>query len=604
VAFAPDGTRLATVGRDSYTKIWEFPSLRLVASLEDHTTEVNTVAYSPDGKLIVTGGDDGKLIVRNADDYRILFSLPHPHAAEGDFVSAILFSPDGARLYSACGGYLHAWQPTTGEHLLSVRAHAQTIKSMSLSPDGSKILTVRGDAKVWTTDWFEQVAELPPAADGYYTTGCYVGGGEQLAMGESRGSISIRNSLDFERTVRLGTSQQLDVLRICTSPDGQYLVAGAAGRTVDVFAIETWEEVAHLDHHADRVWDVLFTPDGSRIVSCGADGDVVIWKLPPGGEWRHASGRLTLDDGGLRIETSAYSPDGRWLACGMEARRITLFDRLDGSIAHLALDDLQGATVVGLKFTRDGRRLISGHANAQVLVWDVASRRRLSNIELPGQLYAMAVSPREDRLAAAVTDEAQGDHVVLLEWPGGRQLQSFPLVDQLTAICFTPDGEELLIAEPGRLTSRNVRSFATRLAFGKSGETFSDIDFLPDGRRMIVAEWRQGAAIRDLETGAVLTRLSGHPGVVAAVAAHPNGRNVVTQCDRDVMQIWDLDTERALLNFDDIRAPLRGGLRFDPRGRELALYQHRPGYELSIWDGRPSAADFGTRSVSASAGPR
>lgn len=105
VAFRPDSSVIATGAGSSFycyrggnVQIWSVPDLELLATLEDHTAEVNTVVFSPDGSLLASSSEDGTIHIRRSDTYEILAVL-EGHLGYG--VNSIAFTPDGRLLISA-----------------------------------------------------------------------------------------------------------------------------------------------------------------------------------------------------------------------------------------------------------------------------------------------------------------------------------------------------------------------------------------------------------------------------------------------------------------------------------------------------------------------
>ena len=105
VAFSPDGRRIVTASMDETAKVWDAETGRELLTLKGHTRSVNSVAFSPDSRRIVTGSSDETAKVWDAETGRELLSLTR-HTGE---VRSVAFSPDGRRIATAGIGFAFVW---------------------------------------------------------------------------------------------------------------------------------------------------------------------------------------------------------------------------------------------------------------------------------------------------------------------------------------------------------------------------------------------------------------------------------------------------------------------------------------------------------------
>jgi WD40 repeat protein len=148
IAFSPDGTQIAAALRDNTARVWDLKTGDTLAVLRGHTDAVASVAYHPDGRLIVTGGNFDKTarIWNIAAEQSVLVLNGHL-----DRVYTALFSPDGKQILTASADdTAQLWDAKTGTSLAVLRSPGML--SATFSPDGTRIVTTGRDgaARVWS----------------------------------------------------------------------------------------------------------------------------------------------------------------------------------------------------------------------------------------------------------------------------------------------------------------------------------------------------------------------------------------------------------------------------------------------------------------------
>ena len=146
VAFTPDGKMLVSGGEDNKVRLWDVASGKEVRCLTGHTRWVLTVACSPDGNTIASG--DGAVIrLWDVDSGKELAQLAH----EG--VSSVRFAPDGRTLVS--GGYdktVRLWEVSTGKERRRFLGHENMVQSVAISADGRLVASAGRDALILVWD--------------------------------------------------------------------------------------------------------------------------------------------------------------------------------------------------------------------------------------------------------------------------------------------------------------------------------------------------------------------------------------------------------------------------------------------------------------------
>ena len=288
VTFSPDGKLLASGGTGMVVEVWEVGGWRRVATLigpgglfSRLFSRMRSVTFSPDGKFLASGSDDWTVGVWEVGGWRKVATLRgHLH-----YVSSVTFSPDGELLASGSWDKtVKVWEVGGWREVTTLRGHSGTKLSVTFSPDGKLLASGGGEdstVKVWEVGRWRKVVTLRGHSHGVSSV-TFSPDGKFLASGGEDGTVKVWEVGGWREVVTLRGSEDpifSSMLSVTFSPDGKFLASGSRDGTVKVWEVGGWREVTTLRWHPNGVLSVTFSPDGKFLVSGGEDGTVKVWKV-------------------------------------------------------------------------------------------------------------------------------------------------------------------------------------------------------------------------------------------------------------------------------------------------------------------------------------
>ncbi|MEC4892763.1 MAG: CHAT domain-containing protein [Oscillatoria sp. PMC 1051.18] len=300
VAISPDGKIIASGGMDRFIRLWNLETGELWQRLEAHNPETNLnsilcVVFSPDGKTLASSSNlefnEGTIKLWDVNTGKVqrslnksFFNLPAIR------VSSVAFSPDGKYLASGhIGTDIKIWDLASGKEEHTLRGHGWEVSSVAFSPDGRFLVSGGMDGIVMIWDWRK----------------------------EKRTQILNRHDDWFAAFAAWGDISRGLIRSVAVSPDGSLVAAASSERPIYLWKVADGEECRILSANSSKARAIAFSPDGRTLVS-GEDTQLRIWNY-------HTAEVLQAIPSLAIVHAVAFSPDGQTLVSGTANGEINIY---------------------------------------------------------------------------------------------------------------------------------------------------------------------------------------------------------------------------------------------------------------------------------------
>jgi serine/threonine protein kinase/WD40 repeat protein len=588
---SPDGSQVVEYFNEQpYASIWNVPAGTL-PNLELNTWGGNVAAFSPDGKMVASGGQQVRL-------WDALSGAPsHVSITNSTRCIWLTFSPDGQQLITGHDrDEAWRWNVRTGERLRETPLTISPLMLPRFSSDGAHWL-VTATGRVQVLDWkAEAVVSSKPAGRALFDM-TFSPDGKQFATAGFYDHVRFW-TLETGEPFRTPITHESGANKVVFSPDGALIATAGFDYQLRIVRAADHRPVFPAIHHSALIEAVAFSPD-SRFLAIGdVEGVVQVWDLQPGHQPFMTAGeamrriahfdngeRMAMEDAagalhfydlvsGAEIGQTWTTPvrpaqisvdvGARFIAGAFRGNGVYIWDfatrkllhHIDGTV-HPAARDVRGVILKpdGSEFvtmtpdgvlqrwnTRDGKPVGATMRNEQpayILYWSADGRW----IASAGSTFASIWNARTSTLL--------GSPIL----PGARET--------ISDARFSPDGERFVVSfanlsiEPAAARIYELPSLQVRAAPLRHGDGVSLAGFSADSQLVATAGEDNVARIWRVADGQPVTGTLRHNGIVTGVLFTRDGRLLATGSVDGSVRLWDVERGEMIAPLVQLGGPTR-----------------------------------------------
>lgn len=398
IHISPDGRQLSSISNNGVVRIWNLETGQLVGTSIQHRGKVSSMAFHPDGRRIVTSGEDGTVRVWDFAARDLPLTLRHANQ-----LTEIRFSHDSCRLATGSWDFTaRVWNAANGQALGEPLQHPNAAFRLALSPDGEQLVTTCLDGKVRVWNLTQPISELNPLQIdiGVTAQGVAIHPGGRYFVTTGANATAVIREMHSGRAVH--TLQHAGTVEfVVYSPDGTLVVTTSLDKSARLWNAESgMPAVPQPLAHKGEVLHAAFSPKGDRLVTASADNTSRIWNVATGTEVTQEPLRHPA-----RVYFVAFSPDGKRVATACDDGSATIWNATTGRPVLAPIR--HNGSVNRVQFSRDGRLLLTGSTDRTARVWDAATGQPITAPLIHSdQVVDACFSPDGERVATAGNDSS------------------------------------------------------------------------------------------------------------------------------------------------------------------------------------------------------
>lgn len=549
--------------------------------LYGHNSWIRSVAWTPNGKYIITTDMRGIAIIWNVYTGMMVRKI---EGVEG----TLAISPNSLTFLSASyDNTIILCDILSGSIVRTFKGSSGIVNSVAFSPDGNLVITSFEDGKVilWDINTGVIVKSFDVSSDWICNVQLLSDGKYCVLSSYSHGFVSLWDTYSWKeiRSFKINITSNHS---IALSPDGRICLMGTEDNNAIMLDVNSGKVVKILQGHSEEINSVAFSYDGKLCITGASDNTCKIWETQSG-KCLH-----TLKGHTHSISSVSFSPDGKYCVTGAWDMSAKIWNVQSGS----CIWNLKGHNnEVGFAaISSEGYNcLIESKANT-VMLWDVVSGKVKNVIHIPddnsfqyvlssfvpGLLSARIIATAFSSIYKCVlTASWDQNSAKLWSLNSGKLLHTLNgHTECVMSVAFSPDGRYCLTGSRDKtailwnvITGRMVKKL------NGHSDYVSSVAFSPDGRYCLTGSYDKTAILWSIDSGEIVRRFIGHSFCIHSVAFSPHGMYCLTGSRDNSVKLWDLSTGNCKLTINKLQTEWIDMVTFTSDGRYIVVGSRNTG---------------------------
>ncbi|MCI0602538.1 DUF4062 domain-containing protein [bacterium] len=548
LAASNDGSVAVCEGAKNTLRVWDLKTGKCKKIIKG--LYKNIIAITPDGRLLVSGSGYSPIRIHEVATGREVRILDSKH------VSALAVTADGSRVVSGDGGgRVHVWDTINGELKKTIQAHGLEIKMLDLTGDGHLAAVVSENAFSVLNLETEKQMRFEHGGDRDSPTTAAISLNGQVVVSACNERLFLW-LVGEARSAGVLTGHSKTILAAAATPDFRLIISGGWDHTVRIWETATGQCLRIFEGHTGTITSVWITIDGRRAISQADDGTLRVWDVEKGSvsEPPHHPGSVStfISETSTEIFSGSkekqhsirmWSPDG---TCKKTISGESNYDHRTSGGTSL-MDSLPG-----------GKLLAKDEWDFACAIWDIKSGKCLHFLPHSNYIWRFVTSPDGSRIISVSADKT------IRMWnpeTGDCERTWSNSSAGVHYVAISPDGRRIATAHGDQhVRVWDIEKNEPVYILRGHKENAKLVSFTPDGRLLISAGGdfsstadTNDAAIRiwNLDTGKLLSTLTGHTRSIEALAITPDGRTLVTGGWDYTIRVWDIKQGKCRFKIEE-----------------------------------------------------